>query len=124
MVIYHGHVKSLDMNGKHALSYSTQSCTGWDWPKPHLHPQTAPVRTSVFWGHPHPLESSILTILAKSLSPDKKEKNPIIKMIIDKRLGPIVVLFSSVAQSCLTLRDPVDRSTPGLPVHHQLTEFA
>ena len=29
----------------------------------------------------------------------------------------------SVAQSCLTLRDPTNRSTPGLPVHHQLPEF-
>ena len=30
---------------------------------------------------------------------------------------------SSVAQSCLTLCDPVDCSTPGLPVHQQLLEF-
>ena len=29
----------------------------------------------------------------------------------------------SVAQSCLTLCDPVNRSTPGLPVHHQLPDF-
>ena len=33
------------------------------------------------------------------------------------------VQFSSVAQSCLTLYDPMNRSTPGLPVHHQLPEF-
>ena len=33
------------------------------------------------------------------------------------------VQFSSVAQSCPTLCDPVNRSTPGLPVHHQLPEF-
>ena len=33
------------------------------------------------------------------------------------------VQFSSVAQSCPTLRDPMNRSTPGLPVHHQLPEF-
>ena len=31
--------------------------------------------------------------------------------------------FSSVAQSCPTLCDPINRSTPGLPVHHQLLEF-
>ena len=30
---------------------------------------------------------------------------------------------SPVAQSCPTLRDPMNRSTPGLPVHHQLPEF-
>ena len=33
------------------------------------------------------------------------------------------VQFSSVAQSCPTLCDPMDYSTPGLPVHHQLPEF-
>ena len=33
------------------------------------------------------------------------------------------VQFSSVAQSCLTLCDPMNRKTPGLPVHHQLPEF-
>ena len=32
--------------------------------------------------------------------------------------------FSSVTQSCLTLCDPMNRSTPGLPVHHQLPESA
>ena len=33
------------------------------------------------------------------------------------------VQFSSVAQSCPTLCDPMNRSTPGFPVHHQLLEF-
>ena len=32
------------------------------------------------------------------------------------------VQFSSVAQSCLTLCDPMDCSTPGFPVHHQLPD--
>ena len=31
--------------------------------------------------------------------------------------------FSSVTQSCPTLCDPMNRSTPGLPVHHQMPEF-
>ena len=31
--------------------------------------------------------------------------------------------FSSVAQWCLTLCDPMNCSRPGLPVHHQLPEF-
>ena len=34
-----------------------------------------------------------------------------------------VFQFSSVAQSCLTLCNPMNRITPGLPVHHQLSEF-
>ena len=33
------------------------------------------------------------------------------------------VQFSSIAQSCPTLCDPMNRSTPGLPVHHHLPEF-
>ena len=33
------------------------------------------------------------------------------------------VQFRSVAQSCPTLCDPMNCSTPGLPVHHQLLEF-
>ena len=33
-----------------------------------------------------------------------------------------LVQFSSVAQSCPTLCDPMNRSTPGLLVHHQLPE--
>ena len=33
-----------------------------------------------------------------------------------------IIQFSSVAQSCLTLCNPMKRSTPGLPVHHQFPE--
>ena len=33
------------------------------------------------------------------------------------------IQFSSVAQSCLSLYNPMNYSTPGLPVHHQLPEF-
>ena len=33
------------------------------------------------------------------------------------------IQFSSVAQSCPTLCDPMNRSTPGLTVHHKLPEF-
>ena len=38
----------------------------------------------------------------------------------DKVIGS--VQFSSVAQLCPTLWDPMNYSTPGLPVHHQLLE--
>ena len=42
-------------------------------------------------------------------------------MFIDHRY--VSVCFSSVTQSCLTLCDPMDCSTPGFPVHHQLPEL-
>ena len=41
----------------------------------------------------------------------------------EKDTEQLTLQFSSVAQSCLTLYDPMNRSTPGLPVHHQLPEF-
>ena len=34
-----------------------------------------------------------------------------------------LVQFSSIAQLCLTLCDPLNCSTLGLPVHHQFLEF-
>ena len=44
---------------------------------------------------------------------------------LESRLqGEISVQFSSITQSCLTLSDPMDCSTPGFPVHHQLPELA
>ena len=42
---------------------------------------------------------------------------------ITHTVDPPSVPFSSVAQSCPTLCNPMDSSTPGLPVHHQFPEF-
>ena len=50
---------------------------------------------------------------------------PLKSMILSKgRPLSQSVQFSSVAQSCLTLCDPMDCSTPGFSVHHQLPESA
>ena len=45
------------------------------------------------------------------------------KIMVSGAITSWQVEFGSVAHSCLTLCDPMDRSTPGLPVHHQLPEF-
>ena len=42
--------------------------------------------------------------------------------MIKSIISYISIQFSSVTQSCLTLCDPMNCSTPGLPVHHQLLE--
>jgi len=42
---------------------------------------------------------------------------------LNKSIGRFSQSVSSVAQSCPTLCDPMNSSTPGLPVHHQLPEF-
>ena len=44
-------------------------------------------------------------------------------MTFPSRVDKPSVQFSSVTQSCPTLCDPMNRSMPGLPVHHQLLEF-
>ena len=52
----------------------------------------------------------------------KKSKSS--KIAIRINLGRTSVQFSSVSQSCLTLSNPMDSSTPGFPVHHQFLELA
>ena len=51
----------------------------------------------------------------------------ITRMLLQGNVKDVVefssVQFSSVSQSCPTLCDPMNCSTPGLPVHHQLPEF-
>ena len=43
-------------------------------------------------------------------------------MLVDKLSNILSDQIRSVAQSCPTLCDPMNRSTPGLPIHHQLPE--
>ena len=50
--------------------------------------------------------------------------NEVTKLLISMLfMFEIHIQFSSVAQSCPTLCDPMNHSTPGLPVHHQLPEL-
>ena len=44
-------------------------------------------------------------------------------LVCSFRIFPYPIQFSSVIQSCPTLCEPTNHSTPGLPVHHQLPEF-
>ena len=64
--------------------------------------------------------------LLKAAASEQQDTLPhivlIVKISFSKTLQ-FYVQFSSVAQSCPTLCDPMNRSTPGLPVHHQLPEF-
>ena len=52
----------------------------------------------------------------------RMHKTPQFKPAYQQLVLP-TVQFSSVAQSCPTLCDPMNRSTPGLSVHHQFPEF-
>ena len=52
----------------------------------------------------------------------RKEGNS--RILSPGRLLSNMIQFSSVAQSCLAICDAMNCSTPGLPVHHQLSELA
>ena len=52
-----------------------------------------------------------------------KQKGHMIGNLANLTASLSSVQFSSVSQLCPTLCDPMNRSTPGLPVHHQLLEF-
>ena len=72
----------------------------------------------VFWPQIHPSTAipSPSTSLVPSLNLPEQPRY--------SHLTEHSVQFNSVAQSCLTLCDPMDSSTPGFPVHHQLPELA
>jgi len=66
------------------------------------------------------------TVVLKSFKSKSKVRCygiPMDSIILPTWIQHITTQFSSVAQSCLTLCDPMNCSTPGLPVHHQLPEF-
>ena len=73
------------------------------------------------------LVSDKIDLKIKNITRDKEGYYIVIKGPIQEEDITIVnicasniVQFSSVTQWCLTLLDPVNRSTPGLPVYHQL----
>ena len=61
-------------------------------------------------------------ILVKIQAIEDKGKS-LFKTTREEKMDCLSVQFSSVTQLCPTLYDPMNRSTPGLPIHHQLLEF-
>ena len=97
-----------DAQGRKSDQGSSRDLTVWDGPL-HRMEDPDPSLTSVS------LVPPALLVLASLGSPG-----------LNDHLKPVSLLclcsvqFSLVAQSCLTLCDPMDCSTPGLPVYHQL----
>ena len=69
-------------------------------------------RHNLFAGH---ILSNLKTAFQYTLGINKYCSTPLIQ--------DTSVQFSSVAQSCPTICNPMNHSMPGLPVHHQLLEF-
>ena len=102
--------------GEVFFQHPTQNST----PRPHhRHSQLLYLLCSSLWCLP-PLSHYILIVLfviSVLLLHTKFYENRNLSVLF------MLYQFSSVAQLCPTLCDPMNRSTPGLPVHHQLPEF-
>ena len=66
---------------------------------------------------------SCAIICASEVNPAEDLMGSFNSLFFSLGLGFSSVQFSSVPQSCLTLCDPMNRSMPGLPVHHHHPEF-
>ena len=85
-------------------------------PIPWVHPNSC---ASSRWCHPA-ISSSVVPF---SSCPQSLPASGSFPMKLPPNLVAYNDKFSSVSQSCPTLCDPMSRSMPGLPIHHQLPEF-
>ena len=79
----------------------------------------SPVKLTHKITHQNSHQVSLAELLLTFLSSPLQSKSSLQVLLYNL----MVVQFSSVTQSCPTLCDPMNRSTPGLPVHHQLLDF-
>ena len=77
----------------------------------------------VFWGFPGSPEFTVALWGASVYSLETTDLESLPVFFKQQAFSVVLEKFSSVTQSCLTFHDPMDCSTPGLPVHHQLPEF-
>ena len=68
-------------------------------------------------------EGGILSKKGNRYEVSFEDDEKVLKFIMQMVCITLSDQIRSAAQSCLTLCDPMNRSTPGLPVHHQLPEF-
>ena len=73
--------------------------------------------------YPIPIFSSRQSMGSQRVTKSHKESDTTEWLTLSFSPWYISIQFSSVSQSCLTLYDPTNRSTPGLPVHHQHLEI-
>ena len=86
--------------------------------------QCSTTRSTGIWGIMTWLFLTVMTSVNHSLDSVNLCPNSMLNSSLPKPLNEYACFsFSSVTQSCPTLCDLMNCSTPGLPVHHQLPEF-
>ena len=109
------HLKPCFLNYFHAVPLWRGSITTVDY-KRFSHTRAVPqCRQGLV--HQFPVTSGMLTFYHKMIL------NVSLSLVYKQNLCFRSDQIRSVAHSCPTLCDPMNRSTPGLPVHHQLPEF-
>ena len=127
---HHSVPKYVAKQCSHASFFTVQGDILCSWPHPHVKVLKAPHVLSMSTSHSwQPVSSWVKHVLPPSIPGSETHHPPSHpRQILPPAPKPPLAIqqvcpVSSVAQSCLTLYDPVDCSTPGLPVHHQLLEF-
>ena len=69
------------------------------------------------------LSMNITEVIINQQAPPIHYEAPLEQIMITMSQHSPLLQFRSVAQLCPTLCDPMNCSTPGLPVHHQILEF-
>ena len=100
----------------HGLQPTRLLCS-WNFPVKN----TGVVCHFLLQGSSRPKDQTQISCVASRFFTTEPSRSPVIFFCIIN--GEESIQFSSVTRSCLTLCDPMNRSTPGLPVHHQLLEF-
>ena len=109
------HISHLDFHCTHFPSYLPISKA-----KSQLILQALTHLMFLLGGCSYSYPSSVIDIFMQRCNPLEGRGPPSPLLLLP---GTLHCQFSSVAQSCPTPCDPMNRSTPGLPVHHQLPEF-
>ena len=89
-------------------------------PKNTLEKRMATKPSILAWRIPWTEEPGMHGVAKSRAMTEQLSTHRLLEVIPDAKISS--VQFSSVTQSCLTLCDPMNRSTPGLPVHQQLPE--
>ena len=108
--IYYFGQESLRRNGVAIIVNKSPKCSTW------VQSQNDRMNSVHFQGKPFNI-----TVIQAYAPTSNAEEDEVERFYDD--LQDLLVQFSSVAQSCLTLCDHMNRSTPGLAVHHHLPEF-
>ena len=127
---HHSVPKYVAKQCSHASFFTVQGDILCSWPHPHVKVLKAPHVLSMSTSHSwQPVSSWVKHVLPPSIPGSETHHPPSHpRQILPPAPKPPLAIqqvcpVSSVTQSCPTLYDPVDCSTPGLPVHHQLLEF-